>query len=95
MTLGAEGALVAAADGMRRVPGFSVDAVDTTGAGDAFWGGFLHRMLALDKAPDQLTVDDAADCARWGNATAAVCVTRRGAIPAMPSPAEAEALLAE
>ncbi len=95
VTLGAEGALVAAADGMRTVPGFAVNAVDTTGAGDAFWGGFLHRMLALDKAPDQLTVDDAADCARWGNATAAVCVTRRGAIPAMPSPAEAEALLAE
>ena len=95
VTLGAEGALVAAADGMRRVPGFSVNAVDTTGAGDAFWGGFLHRMLALDKTPDQLTVDDAADCARWGSATAAVCVTRRGAIPAMPSLAEAEALLAE
>ena len=69
--------------------------MDTTGAGDAFWGGFLHRMLALDKTPDQLTVDDAADCARWGSATAAVCVTRRGAIPAMPSLAEAEALLAE
>ena len=45
--------------------------------------------------PEALTVDDAADCARWGNATAAVCVTRRGAIPAMPSLAEAEALLAE
>ncbi len=95
VTLGAEGALVAAADGMRHVPGFSVDAVDTTGAGDAFWGGFLHRMLALGKTPDALTIDEAADCARWGNAAAAVCVTRRGAIPAMPSLAEAEALLTE
>lgn len=52
-------------------------------------------MLALGKAPEELTGDEAADCARWGNATAAVCVTRRGAIPAMPSLAEAEALLAE
>ena len=95
VTLGAEGALVAMAEGMRAVPGFAVSAVDTTGAGDAFWGGFLHRMLALDKTPDRLTVDEAADCARWGNATAAVCVTRRGAIPAMPSLAEAEALLTE
>ena len=94
VTLGAGGALTATADGVRRVPGFSVEAVDTTGAGDAFWGGFLHRMLALDKAPEELTADEAADCARWGNATAAVCVTRRGAIPAMPEPAEAEALLA-
>ena len=95
VTLGADGAFVATAEGMRAVPGFAVSAVDTTGAGDAFWGGFLHRMLALGKAPEALTVDDAADCARWGNATAAVCVTRRGAIPAMPSLAEAEALLAE
>ena len=95
VTLGADGAFVATAEGMRAVPGFAVSAVDTTGAGDAFWGGFLHRMLALGKAPEALTVDDVADCARWGNATAAVCVTRRGAIPAMPSLAEAEALLAE
>ena len=95
VTLGAEGALVATASGMRHVPGFAVNAVDTTGAGDAFWGGFLHRMLALDKAPEQLTIDEAAECGRWGCATAAVCITRRGAIPAMPSLAEAEALLAE
>ena len=95
VTLGAKGALTATASGVRHVPGFSVNAVDTTGAGDAFWGGFLHRMLALGKAPEELTADEAADCARWGCATAAVCVTRRGAIPAMPSLAEAEALLAE
>ena len=93
--MGAEGALAATAEGMRHVSGFSVATVDTTGAGDAFWGGFLHRMLALGKAPEELTLDDAADCARWGNATAALCVTKRGAIPAMPSLAAVEALLAE
>ena len=95
VTLGAEGALAATAEGMRHVSGFSVATVDTTGAGDAFWGGFLHRMLALGKAPEELTLDDAADCARWGNATAALCVTKRGAIPAMPSLAAVETLLAE
>ena len=40
ITLGAQGALVAGADGMRVVPPFSVEAVDTTGAGDAFIGSF-------------------------------------------------------
>lgn len=95
VTLGADGALVATAEGMRDVPAFSVDAVDTTGAGDAFWGGFLHRMLALGKAPEELTPDDGADCARWGSAVAALCVTRRGAIPAMPDLAEVETLLAD
>ena len=98
VTLGGDGSVVldsTSATPIQRIAPVRVNAVDTTGAGDAFWGGFLHRMLALDKTPDQLTVDDAADCARWGSATAAVCVTRRGAIPAMPSLAEAEALLAE
>ena len=93
VTLGAKGALVATAEGVRTMPGFSVAAVDTTGAGDAFWGGFLHRMLALDKTV--LTAEDAADCARWGCATAALCITKRGAIPAMPSLDDVTALLAQ
>ena len=93
VTLGERGALVAVAGGMQTVPAFSSDPVDTTGAGDGFWGGFLHRMLTLDKRPAALTVADAADCARWGNATAALCITRRGGIPAMPALGDVQALL--
>ena len=93
VTLGAEGAIVAARGEVRHIPPFPAQAADTTGAGDAFWGGFLHRMLALGKAPADMTVDDAADCARWGSATAALCITKRGAIPAMPEMAAVEALL--
>ncbi len=93
VTLGDRGALVAVAGGMQTVPAFASDPVDTTGAGDGFWGGFLHRMLTLDKRPAALTVSDAADCARWGNATAALCITRRGGIPAMPALGDVQALL--
>lgn len=93
VTLGPEGALVAAGDGVVHVPGFAVTAVDTTGAGDAFWGGFLHRFLTLNVHPLELTADRAADCARWGNAVAACCIRKRGAIPAMPSLREAEQML--
>lgn len=93
VTLGERGALVAVAGGMQIVPAFASDPVDTTGAGDGFWGGFLHRMLTLDKCPAALTVADAADCARWGNATAALCITRRGGIPAMPALGDVQALL--
>lgn len=93
VTLGERGALVAARDGLRAVPGFPAQPVDTTGAGDAFWGGFLHRMLALDKTPAALTADEAADCARWGNAVAALCIAGRGAIPAMPAMENVQALL--
>jgi ribokinase len=40
ITLGSQGSLLAAADGMEHVPAFEVDAVDSTGAGDAFIGSF-------------------------------------------------------
>jgi sugar/nucleoside kinase (ribokinase family) len=47
-TCGADGAVVADRDGFERVPAFEVDAVDTTGCGDAFSAGFL-RGLALGR----------------------------------------------
>ncbi|HXY10568.1 MAG TPA: ribokinase [Terriglobales bacterium] len=40
LTLGANGSLLAASDGVEHVPGFPVNSVDTTGAGDAFIGSF-------------------------------------------------------
>ena len=53
--------------------------------GDAFFGGFLYRYLQLAKSPAALTIDEAADCARFGNATASLCVEGRGGIPSMPT----------
>jgi ribokinase len=57
ITLGAQGALVAGADGTRVVPPFPVEAIDTTGAGDAFIGSFatflaegLSEADALERA---------------------------------------------
>jgi len=88
ITLGSEGAYIRVGKESRLVPGFRAKAVDTTGAGDSFFGGFLYRFLASGKALKEVTVDDAADYARFGNATASLCVERRGGIPAMPKLAE-------
>ncbi|MFB7789231.1 ribokinase [Streptomyces sp. NPDC056086] len=83
VTLGGEGALVASADGVARVPSVKVDAVDTTGAGDAFTAALAWRLGAgasLEEA--------AAYAARVG----AVAVTRRGAQESYPTAAEVDAL---
>ena len=48
-TRGADGAVVVDADGVKEVPAFDVDVVDTTGCGDAFSAGFL-RGLSLDRS---------------------------------------------
>lgn len=53
VTCGADGAIVTGPAGGIRVPGYAVDAVDTTGAGDAFAGGVLYGAthgLALPEA---------------------------------------------
>lgn len=86
VTLGEEGALiVAAGEFARRVPGFAVQAVDTTAAGDAF-SGALACALARG--------DDIGAAVRFANAAGALTVTRMGAQPSLPSAAEVEAFLA-
>ena len=88
VTLGAEGALVCTNEGSIVVPGFKADMVDTTGAGDSFWGGFLKCLLETGKRPENISLQEAAEFARYGNAVASLCVEKRGAIPAMPSTEE-------
>ena len=86
VTLGARGAFVA--DGATRelVPGFKVDAVDTTAAGDTFNGA-----LAVALAEGQPLVE----AVRFANAAGAISVTRIGAQPSVPRREEIEQLLAK
>lgn len=95
ITLGEDGVLVATKNGKERVAGFRTNAIDTTGAGDSFWGGFLSRFLSLNKAVEELTGEDIRACAVQGNAVACLCVQKRGGIPAIPSAEEVRAFLKE
>lgn len=86
VTLGERGALFHAPDRSVHVPAFDAGAVvETTGAGDAFNGGFA---AALADGMDPL------DAVRFGCATAGISVTRPGTAPSMPTRAEVESLLA-
>ncbi|MFD5447341.1 ribokinase [Streptomyces sp. NPDC127100] len=84
VTLGADGALVAsAAEGVRRVPSVAVDAVDTTGAGDAFTAALAWRLG---------TGASLAEAAAYAARVGAVAVTKAGAQVSYPTAAEVEAL---
>ena len=85
VTLGKDGAYVRTRDGGKFVSGFSVNAVDCTGAGDAFWGGFLLKVSQCGKTADKITLSEAAEFARFSNAVASLCVENCGAIPSMPT----------
>jgi sugar/nucleoside kinase (ribokinase family) len=70
VTLGPDGCQVAADDFDGRVPAVPVEAVDGTGAGDAFVAGFLYGRLA-GWATEA--------CARFANAAGALATTAVGA----------------
>lgn len=89
VTLGKDGVLIATKDGSGRIPGHKVEAVDTTGAGDAFWGAFLYSVVGLG----ELSFSKVLGLAKFANAAAASCVTKRGAIPAMPRLRDIEKIL--
>lgn len=85
VTLDADGALVRTREGYRIAPARSVSVVDATGAGDAFWGGFLYSLLSSGKSPHTISLDEAEQCTHFANHVASVCVQKRGGIPAMPT----------
>lgn len=85
ITLGAMGVLIADGSGTRHIPSFSVNAIDTTGAGDAFNGALavaLGEGMSLDEA------------CRFANAAAAISVTRIGTSVAMARRQEVNEFLA-
>ena len=77
-----------AAGTIRHFPVFDVNAVDPTGAGDAFTGALVARLVASGWAAP--TGDDI----RFAMAAGALATTQQGALPALPSRAELELFLA-
>jgi len=85
LKLGPEGALLASGDIRLQVPADTVQAVDTTGAGDAWAAAFLATLLRSawrgPGLPPQPTREQMEEAARAGNRLAAWVVTRKGARP--------------
>ncbi len=84
VTAGENGAYVGVGNGITHVDSFRCGAVDTTGAGDAFWGGFLTEFITRGCSLESITQEESYACARFGSAVAACCVMKHGAMPAMP-----------
>lgn len=84
VTLGGQGAVLFDGQSVVRTPSFAVEAVDSTGAGDAFCAGLALALLEGGRMETAL---------RRACAAGALATTRRGALPSLPSHAEVEALL--
>lgn len=93
LTMGKEGSR-AYYKGMRvERPGFTVKAIETTGAGDTFCGSSLNYIV--EHGFNDLTEDQLGELLTFANAAAALVTTKKGAIRSMPERTEVETLIGE
>ena len=85
VTLGVRGSMLLVGDHLYAAPAFSVEPVDTTGAGDVFRGALIYSLLRGD-SPERML--------RFANAAAALSCTREGAIGGIPNLAEVNQFVA-
>ncbi|URE10819.1 ribokinase [Musa troglodytarum] len=91
VTLGEKGCKYYTKDFRGSLDGYAVDTVDTTGAGDAFVGAMLRKIV-----DDQTVLQDEGklrEVLKFANACGAITTTEKGAIPALPSAPAAVELL--
>ena len=90
-TLGSKGARIFFDGSSTDIPALDVKAVDTTGAGDAYWGGFLSSLImqkvttVSDLSREKLNI-----AGRYGAVSGGLCVQKPGGIPAIPGREEIE-----
>lgn len=93
VTLGPRGLFYKLGGATGTLPTYDVKVVDTTGAGDAFWGSLLSGISAnpgLLESGDIPSLEKALDRA---NASGSLCASGRGAIDAIPTSAQIDELV--
>ena len=79
LTLGKKGCIVKSSSMSARIPAFEVEAVDTTAAGDTFCGALVAQLGDGEEMVAAI---------KFATAASAICVTRMGAQPSIPTKAE-------
>ena len=91
VTRGAQGCYYITPHFSGEMPSFAVNAVDTTGAGDAFMASMIHGLLRQPEAWEH--EETLRQVCHFANAAGALTTTQRGAIPALPTRAQVENFL--
>lgn len=91
LTRGGDGARVFFDNKTLDVPSMKVEVKDTTGAGDAYWGGFLSSLLRQGvTSTSGITADKLKIAGRYGAVSGGLCIQKPGGIPAIPKLNEIE-----
>lgn len=90
LTMGKEGSRAYYKDLVMEVPGYQVETIETTGAGDTFTGCAINGVL--NYGLENLDLDKLEEILDFANAAAALVTTKKGAILSMPTKEEVKAL---
>jgi sugar/nucleoside kinase (ribokinase family) len=91
LTLGKDGSVCYFDERSFHTDGHESCALDTTGAGDAFWACFLMSLLNEKiSSTDEITFETLKSAARLSNVAGSICVRKKGAIPSFPTRSELE-----
>lgn len=91
VTLGKEGTLISNGKESAVIESIKIQAVDSTGAGDAFVGAFLYKLAELEKTKNYITdFEKMKEIASFANKVGAIVCTKLGAIAALPTLEEVE-----
>ncbi len=94
LTRGGDGARIYFGGENAEVASMKTEVVDTTGAGDAYWGGFLSSLLLQGvRSVSDLTMEKLLTAGSYGAVSGGLCVQKPGGIPALPTREEIESVL--
>lgn len=82
LSLGADGSRAYSSKAFAEVPCFRVNTIETTGAGDTFFGGVLHHVLQWGLR--DYTASELSQMLTFANAAAAIITTKKGVLRVMP-----------
>lgn len=85
VTLGADGSYVFTDNGHQHVSAMKVNAIDTTGAGDAFVSGMLYSIHQYEGDFETLPLKKAVEMAQFASVSGAVAAATKGAMTALPT----------
>ncbi len=88
VTYGEKGSAVFTKTQWITMPSFKVNAIDTTGAGDAFFGAFLAGLYGLSKSIEDCSAHELKILLKRANACGAIATLKKGAIGSLPTQAQ-------
>ncbi|OCA82879.1 carbohydrate kinase family protein [Pseudobacillus wudalianchiensis] len=95
LTKGAQGSIVFTKSGFVEVEALSVKAIDTTGAGDAFVSALLYCLNERTENISCLTLEEAAEVARFASVSGGLAASQKGAMTALPVLRDVQKIIGE